>query len=265
MKKYMHKASIALLLAITLFFFTAVIARATWAEEIPKELVIGYQVIPNPETIVKDLGWHGKTLGIPIKWIKYDSGRHVIAALSAGNVDIALVGSSPCAAGISKNIPMEVIWIHDVIGDGESLAVKKKSDISQLKDLVSKRVAVPFGSTTHYHLMLALKLSSIQPQQLEIVNLEPGEMAAAWQKGDIDAAYVWEPTLSKLLENGGETLLSSRKLAERGFPTADLCVVRKDFAAKYPSVVINYLKNLDKAVKYYRSHPEKAAAAFSKH
>jgi len=89
-------------------------------------------------------------------------------------------------------------------------------------------------------------------------------MPAAWEKGEIDAGFVWQPTLAKLLEQGGEVILSSRQLAERGFPTADLCVVSKDFAAKHPSVVVNYLKNLNKAVKLFRSEPDKAAAAIAK-
>jgi len=264
MKKLRHKIFITVLAAVTLLFFTTIISSRSRAEGMPKELVIGYQAIPNPETVVKDLGWLEKALGIPVKWVKYDSGRHVNVALSAGNVDIGLVGSSPCAAGISQGIPMEVIWIHDVIGDSEALVVKKVSGIDNVKDLVGKRVAAPFGSTTHYHLMLALKLSNIQPNQLNIINLEPGEMPDAWKKGEIDAAFVWEPTQSKLLEKGGEVVLSSRKLAERGFPTADLCVARKAFATKYPSVVIQYLKTLDRGVKFCRTKPGEAAAAVAR-
>lgn len=264
MKKYMHKAYIALLSAITLVFFAAVIAGATWAEETPKEVVIGYQAIPNPETVVKELGWHEKELGIPVRWIKYDSGRHVTKAMAAGNVDIGLVGTSPCAAGISQGIAMEVVWIHDIIGDNEALVIRTDSGVNQVKDLVGKKVAAPFGSTTHYHLMLALKLANVKPAELTIVNLEPGEMISAWNRRDIDAGWVWEPTLSKLMEREGKVLLSSRQLAERGFPTADLCVVRKELAAKYPTVVVKYLKNLDRAVRFYRSKPQEAAAAVAR-
>ncbi len=112
--------------------------------------------------------------------------------------------------------------------------------------------------------MLALKLDKIDPDDLEIINMEPREMPAAWKRGEIDAGFVWQPVLAKLLEQDGEVILSSRQLAERGFPTADLCAVRKDFAAKYPSVVVNYLKNLNKGVKLFRSDPDKAAAAIAK-
>ena len=264
MNKLGCKAYSALFSTITLLFFMTIPVGGTWAQEMPEKLVIGYQAIPNPETVVKDLGWNEKDLGIPVEWVKYDSGRHVKQALAEGNVDIGLVGTSPCAAAISQGLPIEVIWVHDVIGDSEALAVKKDSNIKTVANLVGKRVAAPFGSTTHYHLMLALQLANIPPEKLNLVNLEPGKMPAAWQQGEIDAAFVWQPTLSVLLAQGGEVILSSRQLAERGFPTADLCVARKDFATNYPSVVIQYLKNLDKAVQLCRSKPEEAAAAIAR-
>ena len=239
----------------------------TWpavAQELPEELIIGYQAVPNPETIVKDLGWHEKEIGVPIKWMKYDSGKHVVNAFAAGRIDIGLVGTSPCAAGIANGVPMEVIYIHDIIGDAESLVVKKQSAVGQVKDLVGKSVAAPFGSTTHYHLILALELNGVKPGDLDIIDLEPGEMPAAWQTGKLDGAFVWEPTLSKLVQDDGRVILSSRQLAERGFPTADLCVVRPEFATRYPALVVTYLKNLDRAVRLYRSEPDKAAAAVAR-
>lgn len=244
-----------------LLLLATFMAWPAFAQDMPKEMTIGYQAVPNPETIVKDLGWHENEIGVPIKWVKFDSGKHVVKAFAAGNIDIGLVGTSPCAAGIANGVPMEVIYIHDIIGDAESLVVKKTSAIDQVKDLVGKAVATPFGSTTHYHLMLALELSGVRSDALDIIDLEPGEMPGAWQKGKLDGAFVWEPTLSKLIQDGGQVILSSRQLAERGFPTADLCVVRPEFATRYPALVVKYLKNLDRAVRLYRSEPEKAATA----
>ncbi len=264
MEHFRQRSYLTLIGTIVLLILTTVASGVTWAEDMPKELVIGYQVVPNPETVVKELGWNEKELGIPVKWIQLDSGRHVTKALAEGSVDIGLVGTSPAAAAISQGIPIEIIWIHDVIGDSERLVVREDSGIDRMVDLVGKKVAAPFGSTTHYHLMVALKLANVKPDAVNIVNLEPGQMPAAWERGDIDAGFVWEPTLSKMLEKGGKVLLSSRELAERGFPTADLCVVRKDFATKYPSAVINYLKILDKAVRFIRSKPQEAAAAIAR-
>ncbi|MGD2013553.1 MAG: ABC transporter substrate-binding protein [Desulfobacterales bacterium] len=264
MEHFRQRSCLTLIGAIVWIILTTIAAVEMRAAEMPKELIIGYQVVPNPETVVKELGWNEKELGIPVKWIHLDSGRHVTKALAEGSVDIGLVGTSPTAAAISQGIPIEVIWIHDVIGDSERLVVREDSGIDRMVDLVGKKVAAPFGSTTHYHLMVALKLANVKADAVNIVNLEPGQMPNAWERGDIDGGFVWEPTLSKMLEKGGKVLLSSRELAERGFPTADLCVVRKDFATKYPSVVIKYLKILDKAVRFIRSKPQEAAAAIAR-
>ena len=79
----------------------------------------------------------------------------MIAALASKSVDISLNGSSPTAAGYSRGIPLQVIYIYDNINDAEALVVKKS--IKTDKDLVGKKIAVPFGSTTHFHMMFALE------------------------------------------------------------------------------------------------------------
>lgn len=240
------------------------LAQASGAQAKPDKVVIGYQVIPNEEIIAKALGWHEKELGVRIEWKQFDSGRDVNTAIAAGSVDIGLVGSSPAAAGISAGVPYEVVWIYDVIGDNEALVVKKGKGIRAVKDLVGKKVAAPFGSTTHYHLLVAFKVFNVDPKKATILDMQPPDMLAAWQRGDIDAGFVWEPTLIKMVEGGGEIILSSRALAEKGFLTADLAVVRKAFAEKYPDVVAAYLRTLSRAVDFYRKEPREAAKAVAK-
>ncbi len=240
------------------------LAQGAGAQAKPDKVVIGYQVIPNEEIIAKALGWHEKALGVKIEWKQFDSGRDVNTAIAAGSVDIGLVGSSPAAAGISAGVPYEVIWIYDVIGDNEALVVRKGKGIKAVKDLVGKKVAAPFGSTTHYHLLVAFKVFNVDPKKATILDLQPPDMLAAWQRGDIDAGFVWEPTLIKMVESGGEIVLSSRALAEKGFLTADLAVARKAFAEKYPDVVATYLRTLSRAVDFYRQEPREAAKAVAK-
>lgn len=245
-------------------FMLGGVSSSTAAEDPPEQLVVGYQAVPNAETVVKDLGWLEADLGIPVRWVRHDSGRHVTRALAAGEVDVGLVGTSPCAEAIARGVPIEVIWIHDVIGDAEALVVQQKSNIDDIQGLVGKRLSAPFGSTTHYHAMVALKLANVDAARLELVNLEPDQMPGAWEQGQIDAAFIWEPVLSVLKEAGAKVLMTSRQLAERGFPTADLCVVRTAFANRYPSTVIQYLRTLDRGVALCRSDPGAAAESVAR-
>ncbi len=229
------------------------------AQAKPDRVVIGYQDIPNEEIIAKQLGWHEKELGAKIEWKKFDSGRDVNTAIAAGSVDLGLVGSSPAAAGLSSGVPYEVIWIYDVIAENEALVVRKDRNIKKFSDLAGKKVAAPFGSTTHYHLLVAFKVFGLDPKKATILDMQPPDMLAAWQRGDIDAGFVWEPTLIKMKESGGEFLVTSKQLADKGFITADVAVARKGFAEKYPQVVSKYLANLSKAVDHYRQNPSEAA------
>ena len=249
---------------VALLLATGVPVSGLWAQAKPVKVTIGYQVIPNNEIIAKANGWHEKEMGVKIDWKQFDSGRDVNTAMAAGSIDIGLVGSSPAAAGISAGVPYEVVWLYDVIADNEALVVKKGKGIKAVKDLVGKKVAAPFGSTTHYHLLVAFKVFGVDPKKATILDMQPPDMLAAWQRGDLDAGFVWEPTLIKMVEAGGEIILPSRALAEKGFLTVDVAVARKGFAEKYPDLVVKYLRNLNRAVDLYRKSPKEAAKAVAK-
>jgi taurine transport system substrate-binding protein len=229
----------------------------------PDKLRIAYQAIPNGDTIVKDQKWLEAELpDTQIEWIKFDSGADVNTAMIAGSVDIGLCGSSPVAAGLSDplNIQYKVPWIYDVIGIAESLVAKKESGVTDVAGLVGKTVGTPFGSTAHYSLLAALDIAGVDPAKVKIVDLQPPDILAAWERGDIDAAYVWNPTLAEL-RAGGTVLATSEELAGQGKLTADLAVVTTAFADKWPDVVQTWVEQQSRAVTLYKEDPQAAGEA----
>lgn len=156
-------------------------------------------------------------------------------------------------------MPYTLIWIHNVIGDNEALVARASAGIGTTADLAGKAVATPFGSTTHYTLLAALQAAGLSTRNVTLLDMKPQDIAAAWARGDIDAAYVWEPTLSLLLESGGHVLVSSADLVERGVVTGDLGVVRTDFLQRYPHVVEAYLRAQMRAVEMIRADLPAAA------
>ena len=109
---------------------------------------IAYQNIPNGDLVVKDQKMLENCMpNAKITWNKFDSGGDVIQAFGSNSADIGLIGSSPATKALSAplNIPMKVIWVHDVIGKAESLAVRDKAvtDINQLKGkTIADQIAV---------------------------------------------------------------------------------------------------------------------------
>ena len=257
-----------IVLFLLVFFSLSLIAVSAAGQEdtdgLPDKIVIGYQAIPNGQIISKDYGWLEEAAGVPVEWVQINSGSELNTGLAAGSIDIGLSGSSGVAAGIANSVPFDVIWIHDIIGDNEGLVVKKGAGILSVKDLVGKKIAVPFGATTHYHLLAALELEGVNPEDVEIFDMQPPDALAAWHRGDIDGSFIWEPTLAKMIEENGEVLIYSRKLSEAGYLTGDITVARKGFAEKYPELVVQYLAAEIKAVELYRSDMNKAAEAVSR-
>jgi taurine transport system substrate-binding protein len=99
-------------------------------------------------------------------------------------------------------------------------------------------------------------------KDIKLFDMQMPDIYAAWQRGDIDAAYVWEPTLSNLLKDG-RSIISSKDMAEKGVITSNVEVVRREFADKYPDLVTKYIKAVNKAVKLYNENQADAIKTLS--
>ncbi|WP_457580423.1 taurine ABC transporter substrate-binding protein [Ensifer canadensis] len=240
----------------TLLVSTAALLLATQglfaAQAADTTLTIGYQPIVEPSRVPQADGIYEKVTGAKINWQKFDGGADVIAALASGSIDIGYVGSSPLAAAASRELPFETVFVVGLISDAEALAVK---GINKPEELAGKKIATPFVSTAHYSLLTALKHWNIDPKSVEILNLRPPEIAAAWQRGDIDGAYVWDPVLSEIKKTS-TVLATSADVAKWGGPTFDAWIVSKKFAEEHPDVVTGFVKVTGDAYADYRANPD---------
>jgi len=217
-----------------------------------KEVTIGYQLIYNPWKVAIADGAFEKATGYKINWRQFESGAKVITAMASGDVHISLAGSSPIAAGISAGLKVELIWIVEDIASAEALVVRNGSDIMAPQDLKGKKLGVPFVSTTHFHTLFALEQFGINPKEVKILNMTPPNIAAAWERGDIDAAFVWDPALGKIKETG-KVLITSGTLSTWGKATFDGMLAQKEWAAENPDFMVNFIKTIAAADDAYRS------------
>lgn len=226
---------------------------------------VAYQNIPNADLVVKDQKLLETCMpNAKITWSKFDSGGDVIQAFGSDSVDIGLIGSSPATKALSAplNIPMRVIWVHDVIGKAESLVAKDNS-VTDIKSLRGKKVAVAFSSTAHYSLLQALQDAGMDPaRDVSIINLSPDKMPSAWEGGQIDAAWVWDPTLSVLLKSG-HLVMSSEDTAKAGKPTYDLGAATTGFIDANPAFMTAWARAEDAGVKQIKDQPDDASVSIA--
>jgi len=216
-------------------------------------VTVAYQTSAEPAKVAQADGSFAKDSGASVDWRKFDSGAGVLRALASGDVQIGNIGSSPLAVAAAQKLPIEAFLLASQLGNSEALVVKK--NITTPNDLFGKRIAVPFISTTHYSLLAALKHWGIKPSQVQLVNLQPPAIIAAWQRGDIDGAYVWAPAVNEL-EKQGKVLTDSAAVGSWGSPTLDVWVVRKDFAEQHPEIVTAFARSALDAQQAYLNSPD---------
>jgi len=259
------KQVLLIVLMITIAFVLVACDNNSEKADLPEEINFGILRVPNDETIAMQEGLFDRYFtekGIDCNFIVFDSGSEANKALASGSIDFATMGNINAITGLSRELDVEMIWIHEVLGEIEALAVKKDSNINQIEDLAGRRVAVPFASTCHFILLNLLKDAGIA-REVQLLDMKTTEIVAAWERGDIEAAYTWQPSLGKLLESG-RVLVSSQDMVEEGLITANVEVVRNKFASKYPDLVSSCIACLTEAADIYREDPEKAAAIVSK-
>lgn len=224
-----------------------------------KEVTFAHQDMLVPLRTIMESGELEKATGYKINWRMFGGGGDVIRAMASGDVQIGEAGSSPIAAAASQGQNIQLFWILDDIADAEALVARNGSGVNGIKDLKGKKVATPFVSTAHYQLMVEMKRQGVDPKTVNVMNMRPPEVAAAWERGDIDATFIWDPVLSKVKANG-KVIATSGTIGKAGNPTFDGLVVNAEWAAKNEAFMVALVKALAKADAAYRSGQAKWTA-----
>ncbi|MBU3739458.1 MAG: taurine ABC transporter substrate-binding protein [Rhodoferax sp.] len=249
----MNKRQLAGVAVAALMVCTGAFAQAQ------KEVTIAHQDMLVPFQALIDSGELEKATGYKINYRLFGGGGDVIKAMASGDVQLGQVGSSPLTAAASQGQDIKLFWILDDIADAEALIARNGAKVNSVKDLKGKKVATPFVSTAHYQLMALLKMEGLKAADVNVMNMRPPEIAAAWERGDIDAAFIWDPVLSKIKGNG-KSIASSGSIGAKGFPTFDGFAVNAKWAAENEAFMVALTKALIKADENYRKNGGKWTA-----
>jgi taurine transport system substrate-binding protein len=208
---------------------------------------IGYLGSPGADLYTQDQGLAEACLpNADVSWTRFPTGQDIVQGFASDSVDVAGLGSTPTTKALSAplNLPVSVVGVNSVIGTSEALVAKKAHSLKELK---GKRIAVPFSSTSHYSLLNALIDAGLDPtKDVTIVNISPDKLPAAWKSDQIDAAYVWDPTLQELKDGTGGSpkgtvLTDSEKQAAAGHATYNVSLASNRWADANAELLSTFL------------------------
>lgn len=201
-------------------------------------------------------------------WKDYSSGSPITNQMMANKLDFGVMGDYPLIVNGAKfqaTESLETLYVsgtgYNQRGSGNGIVVPTASKVQTLSDLKGKSISVPVGSAAWGMTLKALQDLGIR-DQVTIKNQSPPVGAANIAQNKIDAHGDFCPW-SEIMEFRG----TGRKIfdgSETGVPYLHGVVVRKDYAEKYPEVVVAFLKAVIEAGEWVRADPVMAATKLEK-
>lgn len=171
----------------------------------------------------------------------FTAGPAAVEALRGGGLDAAFLGPNPAVNGFTQTKGALLRIVAGTTSGGASLVVR--SSITSVAQLAGKKIATPqLGNTQD---VAAKSYFKAQGVQVTIVNQDNAQTLDLFKSGQIDGGWVPEPWASRLvLDGGGTVLVDEASLWPAGrFVTTEL-VVRKEYLDRYPRTVEALLKGL---------------------
>jgi NitT/TauT family transport system substrate-binding protein len=227
-------------------------------------------VVKNLHLLQKYLPHTGRYRNVTYRvvWKDYTSGPPITNMMIAGKLQFGVMGDYPLivngakfqATGREQSLYVAGTG-YNLRGEGNGLVVPVSSDIYSLRALKGKTESTPIGSASWGMLLKALQ-DDHMTGDVNIVNQSPAVGAANIAAAKIDAHADFCPW-TELMEYRGTGRVIYNGV-ETGVPYLHGVVVRKDFAQKYPAIVVAYIKAMIAGDRWIEADPMRAATAMQR-
>ncbi len=262
----------ALLLALSVAGAHAEIIRVAIGTQDPTiNTATGGLIVRELKLLEKYLPKDGKYKDVQwdIQWKSFTSGPPLTNEQVAGKLDIGSMADFPAILNYTAHLKAgrKTLFIvplsGSTLGSGNGIVVPINSPVHSLAELKGKQISVPFGSTAHNLLLRAIAAQGWDPEKdVNLVSQAPDVAGSALQSNKIDAHADFVP-FAELYPYRG----FARKIydgAQAKNPTFHGTLVDAEYAAKYPEVVIAFLRAVLEADRLATEEPEKYSELIEK-
>jgi taurine transport system substrate-binding protein len=198
--------------------------------------------------------------GLKPTYVKFTTGPPMLAAMQAGDIDIAFGGMPPFIAGLAGGMDISVFCFIETANT--SLIMQPSEDITSASQLVGKKIATVFGTSAHWTLLKYLSVEKIPLKDVSIVNMAVPSLLPAFTNKDVDGISIYEPWGMKLMSLGGKPL--GPFVGASGYEQAGIYWGRRQWMADHPKTMKMFLAALDASLLAVNARPEAGAEALAR-
>ncbi|WP_213454127.1 ABC transporter substrate-binding protein [Rhizomonospora bruguierae] len=208
--------------------------------------------------------------GIDLSMETGQGGAAIVPGVVSGQFQFGFSNVTSLMIAQTKNVPIKVV-ANGVASTGKAgadfggVAVKDDSPIKTAKDLAGKKVAVNtlknIGDTT---VRESVRKAGGDPSGIQFVEMPFPNMPAAVANGQVDAAWVVEPSLSEITGAGGRVVAWNYV-----DPAPDLTVAvyftSTKLLADDPDLVKRFTEAMNESLAYADAHPDEVRAVLGEY
>ncbi len=182
--------------------------------------------------------------GLNIKWVSFDAGTAMSAAMASGDVNISVSqGVTPFLTAVSAGQDLLAISAATSYSDNTNCVVRKSLEISKenAKELEGKTVGVPLQTAAHTDFLAQMAHFGVNVDSMKLVDMAPVDAAAAFASGNMDIVCGWGGPLLRMKEFGEPLLTGAEKEAVSG-KIYDVISTTASWARTNAETVATFLK-----------------------
>lgn len=209
--------------------------------------------------IAQDEGLFKKyNLNVTLKYFPVYSDS--LQAFNTGKLDMLNIATCDTIAPYNQGVGFKIVMINDNSNGADGLVAK--NSIKSIADLKGKNVVTEYGTIEHFFLLKALESAGMKESDVKYTNMTVNDSGTAMLAGKVDAACVWEPSLSMALGSQDNHLLYSSAQTPGLIP--DLLVASDKLIKGRSKDVQNLVNVWYDTLAFYKQNPDKAAADMAK-
>lgn len=211
--------------------------------------------------VAEDQGFFDER-GVSVDISNFDNDADMNAALAAGHLDMANVGSQAALQFVEQGLDVSIVMVLDSATTADAIIAGE--GIDSIEGLKGKRVAFEEGATSEILLAEALEQSGLDPQKdIEIVPAGADQVASMLLSGNVDAGVTYEPYVSQALAT--DDALQVVQSAE-DYPglISDVLVVRNEVLADRGDEVREVIAAWGDAMGYFEANTSEGREIIAK-
>ncbi|MDW5564046.1 MAG: ABC transporter substrate-binding protein [Methanomassiliicoccus sp.] len=250
---------VVLIAVIVIAAAGTIILTSAPAKENAMELKITYsnKIDYEPLIIAQQMGFFTDE-GLNVTPLIVSGGIQSAEALATGSADMGAMGDSPAVTLMSRNLGAKLVASYGG-GEGQHRLVGWK-DISNVSDLVGRKIGVQFGSSSQGALLRLLEANGLSSADVTQVSLSPSDMPNAVKTRQVDAIIGSEPWPTSVENTCGDDVHEIANSSGLGSNYPLVIMVTQKLIDERPATITAALKAIDRAIGYMENDSEAAIA-----